>query len=149
MIFREIAFGSEDFQQECALRNAVLRLPLGLNLYDEDLSPEKTQFHFGLFDDTGRLLACVVAVPLSSSEAKIRQMAVSPDGQGKGCGKALLGRLEDDLGKRGFTRLCLHARMSAVGFYEKMSYQKAGAEFVEIGIPHVRMEKHLPMRESP
>jgi len=143
MIFREIAFNSEDFRQECMLRNAILRLPLGLDLADEDLGVEKTQLHFGLFDDNEHMVGCVVAVPLSPCEAKIRQMAISPDGRGKGHGRSLLEYLEDHLRQRGFTQLCLHARMTAVGFYEKMSYQKAGTEFVEVGIPHVRMEKSL------
>lgn len=143
MIFREIAFESEDYRQECVLRNLVLRIPLGLSLYDEDLGLEKTQLHFGLFDDSGRLVGCVVAVPLSPCEAKIRQMAVGPDCQGKGNGRSMIYRIEDHLERRGFTRLCLHARTTAVGFYEKMCYKKTGAEFVEVGIPHVRMEKIL------
>jgi len=137
MIFREITFGSEDYRQECALRNAVLRLPLGLDLEDEDLDLEKTQLHFGLFDDSNRLMGCVVAVPLSSNEAKIRQMAIAPACQGQGHGQKLMDRLEAHL----VIRLCLHARLTAVGFYEKMSYQKTGDEFREVGIPHVRMEK--------
>ena len=144
MTFREIEFGSEDFQQECELRHKLLRVPIGLSLYDEDIGLEKKHLHFGQFDESGNLAACVIAVPYSPTEARIRQMVVSHEHQGKGQGRRLLHCLEDHLMRRGFKRLCLNARMTAVGFYEKMGYAKAGPEFLEVGIPHVRMEKSLP-----
>ena len=36
MIFREVAFGSDDYRRECVLRQLVLRAPLGLDLFAED-----------------------------------------------------------------------------------------------------------------
>jgi hypothetical protein len=41
MIFREITFGTNDYALECALREEVLRAPLGLSLRDENLLQEK------------------------------------------------------------------------------------------------------------
>ena len=76
MTVQEITFASEDYRLACELRQAVLRAPLGMNLYDEDLSQEREQLHFGIFDESRCLLACVVAVPVSGTEAKLRQMAV-------------------------------------------------------------------------
>jgi len=146
MRFREIEFGSVEFRKECELRNEVLRVPLGLCLYDEDLDPEKKQFHFGLFDARGDLLACVIAAPLSPTDAKIRQMAVHPGHQGRGCGRMIIHDLEACLARRGFVHLVLHARLSAAGFYAKLDYARVGHEFLEVGIPHVRMEKHIPSR---
>jgi predicted GNAT family N-acyltransferase len=35
----------------------------------------------------------------------------------------------------------LHARIVAVGFYEKMGYVRQGELFTEVGIPHVLMQK--------
>jgi predicted GNAT family N-acyltransferase len=143
MTFREISFGSADFRRECALRQELLRKPLGLDLYDEDLEKEREQGHFGLFDEDGTLIACVAVLPLSSCAAKIRQMAVARHCRGRGHGRRMLDDLEKRLAARGFTRLVLHARKSAVGFYEKLGYAVVGEEFQEIGIPHVRMEKLL------
>ncbi|MEO8175011.1 MAG: GNAT family N-acetyltransferase [Sediminibacterium sp.] len=37
----------------------------------------------------------------------------------------------------------MHARESAVGFYEKHGYKVVGDEFVEVTIPHFIMEKEL------
>ena len=140
MTFAEIQHGSEAYQAECALRHEVLRVPIGLSLHDEDLSQERDQFHFGLFDG-GRLVACVIADMLSPTEAKIRQMAVSPEYQEKGCGRRIIDGLERHLAAAGVTHFSMHARMSAVGFYEKLGYSRIGEEFSEVGIPHIRMEK--------
>jgi predicted GNAT family N-acyltransferase len=37
----------------------------------------------------------------------------------------------------------MHARKSAVGFYEKFGYRISGNEFIEVSIPHIVMEKKL------
>lgn len=140
--FREIRFGSDEYQQACALRNAVLRQPLGLNLYNEDLQQEKDQSHFGLFDHDNQLIACVIAVHHGNGKAKLRQMAVKAGYEGRGIGSRLLRALEARLARQGVVRLSLHARISAAGFYEKLGYVRSGAPFVEVGIPHILMEKH-------
>jgi predicted GNAT family N-acyltransferase len=138
---REIRFGSAEFQQECVLRQETLRKPLGLDLYAEDLAKEGDQWHFGLFDADGTLIGCVVVRPLSVRDAKIRQMAVAPHCQGQGHGRRMLEELEKRLAARGFSRLVLHARSPMRGFYEKLGYAVVGDEFLEVSIPHVRMEK--------
>ncbi len=143
MIIREIQFGSEEFRRECELRQRVLRAPIGLNLYEENLDGEKEQFHFGLFDGQGKLVACVIAVALSPTRAKIRQMAVAPDQQGKGCGRLLLESVEATLARRGLMNLSMHARKTAVGFYQALGYATSGGEFTEVGLPHLTMEKCL------
>jgi predicted GNAT family N-acyltransferase len=37
----------------------------------------------------------------------------------------------------------MHARVNAVGFYEKVGYRVHGDQFVEVTIPHYVMEKQL------
>jgi predicted GNAT family N-acyltransferase len=114
---------------------------LGLPLRDEDLIDEENQLHFGLFDPGNELVACVVAVRLSPTEARIRQMAVSPSHQRKGLGQRLMSELEDNLQARGFKKFVMNARKSAVGFYEKLGYTVVGDEFVDMTVPHVKMSK--------
>jgi ribosomal protein S18 acetylase RimI-like enzyme len=144
MTFREIAFGTDEYELECVLRDDVLRKPLGLSLKDEDLAAEENQLHFGLFEPDGALVACVIAAPLSRIEARIRQMAVDPSRQGKGLGRRIMSELEKNLQARGFTRFCLDARVSAVRFYEKLGYAIVGEEFIGVTGPHLRMVKAVP-----
>ncbi len=143
VVFSEIAFGSEDYARERRLRDEVLRKPLGLSLEDEDPAKEEAQLHFGLFGPARDLVACVLAVALSATEARVRQMAVSPAYQGKGLGRRLLGEVEGNLRARGFRHLQLSARSSAVGFYEKLGYRAVGDEYLSVTVPHVRMVKAL------
>ncbi|MDD2701767.1 MAG: GNAT family N-acetyltransferase [Sideroxydans sp.] len=139
--FHQVVFGSEAYKQTCALRNEVLRKPLGLDLFSEDLSQEKDQLHFGMFDREAKLIACVIAVPQAADAAKIRQMAVRAGFTGQGVGRMLMRSLEETLATRGVVKLSLHARVTAAGFYEKLGYVRTGEPFVEVGIPHIRMEK--------
>lgn len=145
LIFRRIEFGGPDYAREFELRHQVLRVPLGLSLHDEDLSGEKDQSHFGLFDSAGALVACVIAVRVSPSKARIRQMAVQAGEQGRGHGRRIMGEVERLLEAEGIHEFFMHARMSAHGFYARLGYVSAGDVFSEVGIPHVRMEKTLPL----
>ena len=143
MIFKEIVFGSEEFRQEIALRDRVLREPLGLVFDVAELESEKEQLHFGLFAPDGEVIACVVAVLVPPDAAKIRQMAVVSERQGQSLGRTLMRQVETELLRRGVARVFLHARVPVVPFYEKLGYEKQGAEFIEIGIPHVEMAKTI------
>ena len=120
----------------------MLRRPIGRSLYDEDLTIENIQLHFGLFIAED-LVACVIALPVSATEAKIRQMAVSHKNQAQGFGRIIIAHLESELARRGCTDFHLHSRISAAGFYQKLGYVLVDPEFTEIGIPHVRMQKSL------
>lgn len=142
-IFREIAHNSQEYRTACELRDAVLRRPLGLSLFDEDLDRESHQWHFGLFTEKGYLLGCVVALPMPGRAVRVRQMAVVPDFQRRGLGRRIMQELEQELVARGIRRAILHARASAVAFYQKLGYQITGDPFEEIGLTHYPMAKNL------
>ena len=76
-------------------------------------------------------------------QARLRQMAVLNDLQGKGIGRALMNFAENIARDRGFRTICMHARSNAVGFYEKVGYRIVGDQFMEVTIPHYVMEKKL------
>ncbi|WP_425398173.1 GNAT family N-acetyltransferase [Aeoliella sp.] len=142
MEVRPIQYDTPEYRQELELRNQLLRLPLGLDVYTEDLPAERDQLHFGLFDGQW-LVACAIAILKDDQRAKIRQMAVDTTFQSQGLGRKLLTAVEDDLRGRGVESLELAARVEAVGFYERLGYRTVGEQFVEVGIPHRHMEKSL------
>ncbi len=139
MKFIEIRYNSPEYLLECTLRDEVLRAPLGMRLADEDLSAEIHQRHFGLFLSDGSLVACAIAVPTAPGEIKIRQMAVRPNEQGKGHGRALMTHLMRHFAVNGIRRFTLHARADVSGFYEAIGFTRSGPLFEEVGIPHVKM----------
>lgn len=142
MEVRGIEYGSDEYSAARELREEVLRRPLGLTLSPSDLAGEDEQWHFGGFE-RGELVACVIAAPQGGQQAKLRQMAVDPRWRGTGCGRGLLEVVERELAQRGIRKILLHARLDAVGFYERLGYTKWGEEFQEISLPHVAMRKEL------
>ena len=44
---------------------------------------------------------------------------------------------------RGYKRMMMHARDTAIGFYEKYGYRVKGDEFIEVNIKHHVMQKEL------
>lgn len=142
MDFREIKHGSDDYGREVALRHEVLRKQLAPGAADDDHDAEIAYAHFGLFDGP-ELVACCFVVPLADGAVRLRQMAVRADQQQRGLGRRLIRQVETTLAERGCPRIILHARDVAKGFYERVGYAFTSDEFLEVGIPHFRMEKAL------
>jgi GNAT superfamily N-acetyltransferase len=74
---------------------------------------------------------------------RLRQMAVPNNMQGKGVGRALMIFAENIARDLGYKRLSMHARKTALGFYQKLGYSVISPEFEEVTIPHYIMEKVL------
>jgi len=128
------------FQQVWNLREEVLRLPLGLSLKGEDLSEELNEDIIVALHDQ-QVIGCVHLRKLSEDRFKLRQMAIEPRFQGTGTGKILIQQAEILAREKGITHIELHARLEAVPFYLKCGYQVSGNVFMEVGIPHLLMEK--------
>ncbi|MBV4357154.1 GNAT family N-acetyltransferase [Pinibacter aurantiacus] len=142
MALKLIDYGSREYQQMVHLRNEVLRKPLGLYFTKEELESEKDHILIGAFEDD-ELLACCILIQVDKETVRLRQMAVLRNLQGKGVGRAIMNFAEKVALDRGYTRMVMHARKSAVGFYEKLGYEVTSNEFVEVTIPHFEMEKPL------
>lgn len=82
---------------------------------------------------TGRLLP----------DGHIGRMAVLSDWRGHGVGSILLLHLMNAARNRGMDRLVLNAQTSAEGFYRRFGFVPDSAEFMEAGIPHLRMARTL------
>jgi len=143
MDIREVQYGSDGYREILAMRDRILRAPLGLTWSEADLEGESEQLHFALFDESGTLIACVVVKLLGDDTAKVRQMAVDEPCRGFGAGRRLLGGVEEILRQRGVRRIEMDARDTAVRFYRKLGYEIEGGEFIQVTIPHFRMTKAI------
>ena len=72
-------------------------------------------------------------------DGHIGRMAVLKEWRGQGLGSALLTKLLQVLVKRRQFQAQLHAQTSAIPFYKKFGFEIVGEEFIEAGIPHVKM----------
>lgn len=142
MALKLIDHGSNEYKKMVDLRYTLLRKPLGLSFTDDELAGEINNIHIGCFDD-GKLEGCCMLVPKDKINIQLRQMAVASGLQGKGIGRVLMYFAENVARDRGYRKITMNARKTAMGFYEKLGYRKTGDEFLEVTIPHYLMEKSL------
>lgn len=142
MSLKIIEFGSPSYQKMVDLRFQILRNPLGLTFDQADLDKEKDDILIGFFED-GELEGCCILTPDHKTTISLRQMAVLDGLQGKGIGRVIMNFAENLARDKGYKILHMHARKTAVGFYQKLGYQIVGAVFEEVTIPHYDMQKTL------
>jgi predicted GNAT family N-acyltransferase len=142
MALKQIDHGSKEYQQMVLLRMEILRKPLGLGFTEEELAKEKEDILIGAFEEE-KILACCLLTKVDNATIKLRQMAVQNNLQGKGIGASIMSFAETVARDRGYKKLMMHARDSAIGFYEKFDFSVQGNEFIEVNVPHHVMEKRL------
>jgi predicted GNAT family N-acyltransferase len=142
MAIKIIDHNSADYKKMLALRYQVLRQPLGLNFDQEELDREKDDILIAAFEEED-LLGCCLLTKSDHKTVRLRQMAVTGSLQGKGIGRQMMQFAENVARDFGNEVISMHARLDAIGFYEKQGYRKIGNEFTEVTIPHYLMEKKL------
>jgi len=142
MSLKIIEFGSTSYQKMVDLRFQILRNPLGLTFSQADLDKEKDDILIGFFEEDN-LEGCCILTPDNKTEIRLRQMAVISGLQHRGIGRVIMNFAENVARDRGYKVLHMHARKTAVGFYQKLGYKIIGEEFEEVTIPHFEMQKAL------
>ena len=132
-----------------ALRHAVLRQP-----WQQPIGSERTPAD----DEPGTvhalLLAAGPAAPaaltvgmlqrLNARQGQVRFMAVAPAAAGQGLGSQVLRYLEVQARAAGLVEIVLHARATAVPFYERHGYAVVEPSHTLFGVlPHFLMRKPL------
>ena len=141
-IIREVKHGSPEHAATVELRDLVLRKPLGISFPPEELEAEKTFHHIACYRGE-KLAGCLVLRPGINGEVQMKQVAVVPDLQRQGIGQAMVEYSEKFARDLGYRRMTLHARETAMVFYEKYGYAKIGDRFIQVTLPHWEMVKDL------
>lgn len=84
-----------------------------------------------------------VATGRLTPEGHIGRVAVLKPFRGRGFGQQIIRMLEEIALQQGMQRLVLGAQCQAMPFYEKLGYRPFGELFMDAGIEHHMMEKHL------
>jgi GNAT superfamily N-acetyltransferase len=134
-----------DAKDTYQIRSKVLRqgLPIESCYFDGD-SDELT-FHLGAYIDDK--LASVASFYLNRHESfeqeyqfQLRGMATLPNYQGQGLSSALLKTAFPLIKKNHINLLWCNARVGAIGFYEKVGFEKKSDEFEIEGVgTHILM----------
>lgn len=128
--WKTLAAAARPVREEVFVREQGVPLDMEWDEFDAD---SRHVVAFDAADEaigTGRLL----------DDGHIGRMAVLPAWRGRGVGRALLERLLEAAAAAGQHELVLHAQIQAAGFYRRFGFVAVGEEFIEAGIPHVRMQ---------
>ena len=142
MTIKLIDHGSKEYKQMVDLRYEILRKPLHLSFEAGELDKEQHDILIGAFEEE-KILGCCLLTRIDKHAVRLRQMAVQNNLQGKGIGASMMHFAENVASDAGYKKLIMHARITAIGFYEKLGYKVTGHQFMEISIPHCIMEKKL------
>ena len=91
---------------------------------------------------TGRLLPAEFD-PDAPDTAHIGRMAVLGIARRRGTGGLILARLMQEAQAHGFTIAELNAQSYVAGFYARHGFVATGAQFLDVGIPHIKMRAPL------
>lgn len=72
---------------------------------------------------------------------KIERVAVRADRRGEGWGRRIMAAIETAAKENAVLRL--DSQTDAIGFYEQLGYDVVSEPFIDAGIPHRTMVKHL------
>ena len=142
MALKQIDHGTPEYLKMVNLRDNVLRRPLGLTFDHDELMAEKDDILIACMDDE-EIMGCCILVRVDDNIVRLRQMAVLDNLHGKGIGASIMNFAENVARDKGFKIMTMHARDTAIGFYEKFGYKVKGNQFTEVNIPHHVMEKAL------
>ena len=125
------------------LRYDILRKPWNQPKETSTDGMEDTAIN-AFIEDNGKVVACGRLQDNGNELGQIRYMAVDANCQGKGLGKLIVAKLEEEANAINLTRIELQARENALEFYKNQGYviKEASFKLWDI-IQHYLMTKEL------
>lgn len=145
MLTVKIPVTQSEWEQYYDLRFKVLREPWGQLKGSEVLTDEDQSDHAMVVDGETNVIIGVARMQINTPlQGQVRCVAVSPEVQGRGVGKLLMGYLENVAQQKGIKEIILDARENAVKFYLSIGYEIMGDSYLLFGvIPHFKMRKEI------
>ncbi len=133
-----------DLQQYFRLRWEILREPWDQPEGTEFGEDEDKALHYMVLDEEERVMAVGRMHPINDETVQFRYMGVSEKMRGKGVGKLILSAMEKHAAKLGYKDVFLHARETAVPFYQKSGYSMLEKTYLLFeSIQHYSMNKSI------
>ncbi|QGQ98405.1 N-acetyltransferase [Paenibacillus psychroresistens] len=141
IVVERVEWGSPKYKSAVELRDKILRKPLGLNIFDDNLQEEINYYHICATIDLVTI-GVLILKRINETTMQMKQVAVDESVRGQNVGRKMVNFAEQIAKGLGYNTIVLIARETAIPFYEKLNYLKMGDKFIEIGIPHLKMMKN-------
>jgi len=95
-----------------------------------DIDAREDAIHLGAFDAAGKIVGICSLFKTATSKLphkkqyRLRAMATDPDVRGSGAGKAIVEQAKQKVKSMGYELLWCDARKVALGFYERMEFDR-------------------------
>ena len=133
--------GEEEMAAALALRHDVFCVEQGVPVYEELDGRDSEGVHLVAVSDGTLLATCRLL--FVGPTVQFSRLAVRKGARRQGIASALLALADEETRAGGARRLVLHAQTYARSLYEAAGYEPRGRIFMEAGIEHLAMEKHL------
>lgn len=141
LTFNIIQHNSLAWKNAVALREAILRKPLGSIFTQQEL--EEEQHHIQIAGFLNEVLIATAVLVKEEKALKMQRVAVDERYRNLLVGSKMMAFCERLSLELGINTMYCHARNTAVKFYLNNGYITEGEYFDEDGIPHVKMVKSL------
>jgi predicted GNAT family N-acyltransferase len=134
---------ADEVRAAFALRHEVFVVEQGVPLAEEiDEHDETDALHLVAVDEDGRVVATCRLVA-EDDTVKLGRVAVAAAVRRRGIASRLLAEGEARAAALGARRIALAAQTDALPLYERAGYTPYGRRFLDAGIEHQMMEKHV------
>jgi predicted GNAT family N-acyltransferase len=133
--------GEEEMAAALALRHEVFCVEQGVPVYEELDGRDSEGVHLVAVANGTLLATCRLL--FVGPTVQFSRLAVRKSARRQGIASALLALADEETRAGGARRLVLHAQTYARALYEAAGYEPRGRIFMEAGIEHIAMEKHL------
>jgi predicted GNAT family N-acyltransferase len=133
--------GEAEMAAALSLRHDVFCVEQGVPVYEELDGRDGEGVHLVAVSDGILLATCRLL--FVGPTVQFSRLAVRESARRRGIASALLALADEETRAGGARRIVLHAQTYARSLYEAAGYEPRGRIFMEAGIEHIAMEKHL------
>jgi predicted GNAT family N-acyltransferase len=135
------ARGEQEMAAALELRHEVFCVEQGVPVYEELDGRDGEGVHLVAVSNDTLLATCRLL--FVGPTVQFSRLAVRKPARRQGIAAALLALADEETRAGGARRLVLHAQTYARALYEAAGYEPRGRIFMEAGIEHIAMGKHL------
>jgi predicted GNAT family N-acyltransferase len=133
--------GEDEMSAALELRHDVFCVEQGVPVYEELDGRDGDGLHLVAVSNGTLLATCRLL--FVGPTVQFSRLAVRKSARRQGIASALLELADAETRAGGARRLVLHAQTYARSLYDAAGYEPRGRIFMEAGIEHIAMEKHL------
>jgi predicted GNAT family N-acyltransferase len=132
---------ADEIRAALELRREVFVVEQRVPIEEEVDEQDASALHLVAVEDGAVVATCRLV--MEDSTAKLGRVAVAATARRRGIASRLIGASEAHARALGADRIALAAQTGAIALYERAGYTPYGERFLDAGIEHLMMEKHL------